>query len=233
MKHTKIFAFVLAASLLVTALCACQSPSPAPADTPPPPPLSQIVETTPSETAPADTSSNTAPYTYDAQKQPYAQSLSSADDIKRVGIRMGDVIAEGQEQLLAFSATDENNNYKVIDSNYVRDEVTLLSTSPVIKYTPDYELIINLDNVYTYENGQPFTPYAFYSYDPELGSRGGYREVTEPLQAQGAYLMEIIVGVWSPRLVSSEPDRAPQLPPKQSNTVYPESYTYYFTVIVE
>ena len=54
MKHTKIFALVLAALLSASALCACQSPSPDPADTTPAPPA----ETTPTETAPAQTTSN-------------------------------------------------------------------------------------------------------------------------------------------------------------------------------
>ncbi len=44
MKHTKIFAFILAALLSASALCACQSPSPDPADTTPAP---EIAETTP------------------------------------------------------------------------------------------------------------------------------------------------------------------------------------------
>ena len=170
-----------------------------------------------------------APYIYDARKQPLADSLASADEIKRVGIRMGRVIVEGNEQLLAFSATDENNCYIVIDSSYVRDDVTLLGTSPVVKYSTDYELIINLDNVYTDETGAPFTVCRFYVYDPAVGY---YRAVSDPVEeGPGVYLMEVLVGVWSPLLAEWYPERAPELPPRQPNTVYPESYVYYFTVI--
>jgi len=55
MKHTKIFALVLAAILSASALCACQSPSHDPADTTPAPPLSDVVDTTPAETTPVET----------------------------------------------------------------------------------------------------------------------------------------------------------------------------------
>lgn len=72
MKHTKIFAFALAAILLATALCACQSPSPDPADTTPAPPLSDVVDTTPTETTPTETTpAETTPNETTTNESPY------------------------------------------------------------------------------------------------------------------------------------------------------------------
>ena len=86
MKHTKIFALVLAAILSASALCACQSPSPDPADTTPAPPLSEVVETT----TPALTTPVIATPTPDTPNAPEALvgKVTSPDDISLKGIKV-------------------------------------------------------------------------------------------------------------------------------------------------
>ncbi len=86
MKHTKIFAFILAALLSATALCACQSPSPDdPTDTTPAPPLSEIVETTPIVTTPSVT---TPTPNIPDDPNVLVGKVTSTDDISLKGIKV-------------------------------------------------------------------------------------------------------------------------------------------------
>ena len=160
-----------------------------------------------------------------------SESLASPDDVQRVGIKMGDVIVEGLERVYAVGATDENNNNIPIDMFYEPDCEELLKAAAVVRYSPDYEEIINLENVYTAPDGKPFVFSRLWGYSPS--QNGKYSIITDPPTSRGVYLLEITVDVWSPIMAEREPERAPKLPPKQPSTTYPEGYAYYFTVIVE
>lgn len=135
MKHTKIFALVLAAILSASALCACQSPSPDPADTTPAPPLSDVVDTTPAETTPAETTpteipAETTPAEVDdlMSTRTYVGKISSPDNISLEGIKV-DV-------------------YKVISAKWVVDPSPQISA--YLKYDTCYDFS-DYEDTFVYE----------------------------------------------------------------------------------
>lgn len=102
MLKSKIFSRIIFFGMLILLIFACgctDANVDTPADTTPAPPLSEIVETTPAETTPTETPAeeiNSAEIAALLEKYTLVESLSSVDDVQRVGIKWGDMIVEAK-----------------------------------------------------------------------------------------------------------------------------------------
>ncbi len=95
---------------------------------------------------------NVAKFTYDIEKYPPTASLGSADDVKTVGIKIGDIIVEGYEEILSdykcigYSEKNGTYSYEYYDySGYDISSGIIPEGCPIIvsDFDDRIELILN------------------------------------------------------------------------------------------
>ena len=167
------------------------------------------------------------------ENYPPTASLSSADQVQRVGIRMGDAIVEGYEYIVDAVKCEFYNEQTNV-ATYITPEMTLPYPNyarsaangemPIIKYSDDIEIINNLDYVYSYDGDICFVPLF------ENAANGPVSTPTVP----GVYYTEIRSTMWPPYYQDDNGNKAPSgMPKPQVGELYPFTYCHGFIVYVE
>ena len=182
-------------------------------ETTPTPSVTYTPETTP-----------TPSVTYAPEEYTYTESLNSVNDIRRGGIKIGDVIVEGYEEIgggdLCTGIDSATGKWIwTIPSMSLMDEAQLAECGElaVVKYSPNIEFFCTLDNAQSADTVR-------FNYCPLNGGN------QVPPEA-GVYIMSCLVGVETPM----EADIKNEVSSIEivEGKFYPSYYRYSFIVVVE